>query len=176
MIVKKLSRSEIRKLVEAYIRDESGNLVKMSDEDSLKYFQNMAAETNRKADELEREMLRNRLAQDEDLRAGWAQARNKLKNIHDEELKRQSRENELSAIYNRVFPRILKQIQNYQMKGDNAAVKALTTLGNTLMKAWKESNYDKMIELDKNTAEWNLAESKIQSVKKLSKEKIKWQR
>lgn len=42
MIVKKLSRSEIRKLVEAYIRDESGNLVKMSDEDSLKYFQNSA--------------------------------------------------------------------------------------------------------------------------------------
>ena len=117
-----------------------------------------------------------RSLQDEELRTMWAQARNKLKNIHDEELKRQSRENELSAIYNRVFPRILKQIQNYQMKGDNAAVKALTTLGNTLMKAWKESNYDKMIELDKNTAEWNLAESKIQSVKKLSKEKIKWQR
>jgi len=166
MSVKKLSRLEIRKLVELFIRDESGKLVKSSEEDALKYFQSVAAETNRKAAELEREMINKRSEQDEELRTMWAQGRNKLKNIQDDELKRQSRENELSAIYNRIFPRILKQIQISQMKGDDADVESLMSLGNTLMKAWKESNYDKMIELDKNTAEWNLAEGKTRAVKK----------
>jgi len=164
--IKKLSRLEIRKLVEVFIRDESGKIVKTSEEEGLKYFQNMAAETNRKVSELEKEMMTKRSTQDEELRTMWSQGRNALKNMQDEELARQSRENELSAIYNRIFPRILKQIQNYQMKGDDATVKGLISLGNTLMKAWKESNYDKMIELDKNTAKWNLAEEKTRASKK----------
>jgi hypothetical protein len=153
--IRKLSRLEIRKLVEVFIRDESGKIVKTSEEEGLKYFQNMAAETNRKVSELEKEMMTKRSTQDEELRTMWSQ-----------ELARQSRENELSAIYNRIFPRILKQIQNSQMKGDDASVKGLMSLGNTLMKAWKESNYDKMIELDKNTAEWNLTEEKTRASKK----------
>lgn len=155
MSIRKLSRLEIRKLVEVFIRDESGKIVKTSEEEGLKYFQNMAAETNRKVSELEKEMMTKRSTQDEELRTMWSQ-----------ELARQSRENELSAIYNRIFPRILKQIQNSQMKGDDASVKGLMSLGNTLMKAWKESNYDKMIELDKNTAEWNLTEEKTRASKK----------
>ena len=155
MSIRKLSRLEIRKLVEVFIRDESGRIVKTSEEEGLKYFQNMAAETNRKVSELEKEMMTKRSTQDEELRTMWSQ-----------ELARQSRENELSAIYNRIFPRILKQIQNSQMKGDDASVKGLMSLGNTLMKAWKESNYDKMIELDKNTAEWNLTEEKTRASKK----------
>lgn len=167
MSIKKLSRLEIRKLVEVFIRDESGKIVKTSEEEALKHYQNMAAETNRKVSELEKEMMTKRSAQDEELRTMWSQGRNTLKNMQDEELARQSRENELSAIYNRIFPRILKQIQNYQMKGDDATVKGLMSLGNTLMKAWKESNYDKMIELDKNTAKWNLAEEKTRGSKKL---------
>ena len=54
MGIKKLSRLEIRKLVEVFIRDESGKLVKTSEEEALKYFQNMAAETNRKVAELDK--------------------------------------------------------------------------------------------------------------------------
>lgn len=167
MGIKKLSRLEIRKLIEVLIRDESGKLVKTSEEEALKYFQNMAAETNRKVAELEKEMMTKRSSQDEELHTMWSQGRNALKNMQDEELSRQSRENELSAIYNRIFPRILKQIQNYQMKGDDASVKGLMNLGKTLMKAWKESNYDKMIELDRNTAAWNLAEGGIRGSKKI---------
>jgi hypothetical protein len=55
--IRKLSRLEIRKLVEVFIRDESGKIVKTSEEEGLKYFQNMATESDAFAEIMCQELL-----------------------------------------------------------------------------------------------------------------------
>lgn len=57
MSIRKLSRLEIRKLVEVFIRDESGKIVKTSKEEGLKYFQNMATESDAFAEIMCQELL-----------------------------------------------------------------------------------------------------------------------
>ena len=131
------------------IRDEQGNLVRVPELEALKYFQKQAAETNRKADELQKE-----------LKVQQAQNDEELKSIASRRGETAKKAIEIGHIFGRVSTRIVKQAMRLKQAGKEADVKAMIQLGNTLMAAQSAGDEVKMRQLDQNTASWGIDEGR----------------
>lgn len=141
------------------VSDENGNIIRLPEEEALKYFQAQAAETNRKADEAEREFKALRARNDEYLRSTAAGNREELRRAYDAEIARQKKRVELDDIFGRVSARILKQAQSFKQAGNDADFQAMFKLGNTLTTAYTGNDEQKLNQLDQNTARWGIDES-----------------
>jgi exonuclease VII large subunit len=165
-IIREEARWVLSEAVEVAVADENGNITRLPEKEALKHFQAQVADTNRKADEAERELKALQARNAEELRSTGAGYRQELQQMHDAEIARQQKETGLSDIFARVSTRILRQIQRSQMAGDEKSVLAMFKLGNTLTAAYSASDETKMKQLDQSTAEWAETHAGSRSAKK----------
>ena len=149
-----------KKPIMVAIRDEKGNLIRVPELEALKYFQTHAAETNRKADELQKELKVQQAQNDEELKSIASRHGETAKQNHERELVRAKKAIEIGHIFGRVSTRIVKQAMRLKQAGKEDDVKAMIQLGNTLTAAHSAGDEVKMRQLDQNTASWGIDEAR----------------
>jgi hypothetical protein len=156
-----------KKLVMVAIRDEKGNLVRVPELEALKYFQAQAAETNRKADEAEADLIAKRKEYQQELSKYQQElsdqgttSRETMKKNHELELARSKKTIELGNIFSRVSMRIVKQAMRLKQSGKEGDVQAMIKLGNVLTAAHSAGDEAKMLQLDQNTEKWGIDEAR----------------
>lgn len=130
-----------------WIRDEKGNLVKVPELEGLRYFQNMAKQTQEKAKQAEEELNALRKANDEQLKAYREELKNNLKT--DLDLYKA-----VYVIYTNIMIRLLKKMQEFHANRDEKNAKALADLTKNIDAAYSQLDLVKLQKFEKNISSW----------------------
>ena len=127
-----------------YIRDDSGELIRVPKDEALKYFQREAQKSHQRADELEAQTMAFRKEHDQKMSAGDAAFAAEMKKSF-----------ERRDAYNRILRRMMKEILKYQSAGNHAGIQALGNLQQKIYQAVMDKNDVKLHEFEKAIMSWN---------------------
>lgn len=137
-----------------WIRDEKGNLVKVPELEGLRYFQNMAKQTQEKAKQAEEELIALRKANDEQLKAYREKLANDLKADKQKYQQEMDLHAAVNVIYMNMMGRLLKKMQEFHANHDEKNAQALANLTKNIGIAYTQLDLIKLKQFEKNISSW----------------------
>lgn len=137
-----------------WIRDEKGNLIKVPELEGLRYFQNMAKQTQDKARQAEEELNALRKANDEQLKTYRQELTSNLKADNQKYQEQLDLHAAVNVIYMNMMGRLLKKMQEFHANRDEKSAQALANLTKNIGIAYTQLDLVKLKQFEKNISSW----------------------